>query len=108
MIIIQPGDLNYDQSKIWLKAKENVMKNLEEMINKEYVRLMKEDLEIHEKRIEDRIAFIVEERIRKKYSDRIYSYESDIRILSNGNGWCNNFRGFVQYRYLIENNAYGV
>lgn len=22
----------------------------------------------------------------------------------NGNGWCNNFRGFIQYRYLIENN----
>lgn len=22
----------------------------------------------------------------------------------NGNGWCNNFKGFIPYRYLIENN----
>ena len=24
--------------------------------------------------------------------------------IENGHGWCNNFKGFIQYRYLIENN----
>ena len=39
-------------------------------------------------------------------SDKEYSEYSDIRIHSDTEiqyGWCNNFRGWIQYRYLIEN-----
>ena len=31
-------------------------------------------------------------------------YSEEIYIPKNTQGWCNNFRGFIQYRYLIENN----
>lgn len=30
-------------------------------------------------------------------------YSEEIYIPKNTQGWCNNFRGFIQYRYLIEN-----
>ena len=31
-------------------------------------------------------------------------YSEDVVIKKDIQGWCNNYRGFIQYRYLIENN----
>ena len=33
-----------------------------------------------------------------------YNIYSDTSKENSGFGWCNNFKGFIQYRYLIENN----
>jgi uncharacterized cupredoxin-like copper-binding protein len=37
----------------------------------------------------------------------IFSYNDEL-FARTSNGWCNNFRGFIQLRYLIENTKHGA
>jgi hypothetical protein len=42
------------------------------------------------------------------YSLGISSSNPVLTFRKNEEGWCNNFKGFIQYRYLIENNTQNI
>ena len=67
------------------------------------------DIKLHDRLLESKHLSCFEHCARAM-SDYEYSkYTHTYPIDNNGTfdeeeGWCNNFRGFIQYRYLIENN----
>lgn len=72
------------------------------------------DIELHDKLLssghmspfEHCAKVMTDEEYRLFYKGNIGSHlNGDIQFKEHVLGWCNNFRGFIQYRYLIENNG---
>lgn len=73
----------------------------------------KKMLELHDRLIEMRHDSPLEHCAKAMTHDEYYSFQKgfinmeELEVIvenSPTNGWCNNFKGFLQYRYLLENN----
>ena len=65
------------------------------------------DIGLHDKLLQDKHMSPFEHCARAMSDDEYSEFYKGIvknPTYYNGNGWCNNFRGFIQYRYMIENN----
>ena len=65
----------------------------------------KKDLGLHDKLFINKHESPFEHCTRAMSDDEYYKFfKGEVKDPKSysGNGWCNNFRGWIQYRYLIE------